>query len=468
MPFNGSGTYSPPSPPNFPAVSGAVITAAYYNTVINDIAAGITACITRDGQSSPTAAISWGAQNLINVATLGAVTGTFSGAITGATGAFSGVLTVGGNLTLNNNIYYRGKNLAGTVGRLLGVASTDVIFLGDVDNVYGTVVIRSGGADIINLTNAGNVGVGTSVPVSKFAVGGGDITLDNTYSYAIKNSGGTSISALTLNGSNTLQYAVTAAFTGAHQWYTGGVKVMEITAGGVLAIVGSSATLAGVAVATQTYVTSQGYITSAALSTYALLASPTFTGTPAAPTAAANTNTTQLATTAFVTTADNLKANLASPTFTGTPAAPTASNGTNTTQIATTAFVQSQNTATLASYALLASPALTGTPTTGGIEIGFRSIPRSTTITTAAIGDRGRCIAASAGITIPNAVFAAGDAVSIYNDSAASITITQGASLTLRLGGTTTTGNRTLAARGYATVWFNTSSEAIITGAGLS
>jgi len=39
-------------------------------------------------------------------------------------------------------------------------------------------------------------------------------------------------------------------------------------------------------------------------------------------------------------TALNLKANLASPTFTGTPAAPTASNGTNTTQLATTAFVQ--------------------------------------------------------------------------------------------------------------------------------
>jgi hypothetical protein len=36
------------------------------------------------------------------------------------------------------------------------------------------------------------------------------------------------------------------------------------------------------------------------LSTYALLASPTFTGTPVAPTAAAGTSTTQVATTAFV------------------------------------------------------------------------------------------------------------------------------------------------------------------------
>ena len=43
----------------------------------------------------------------------------------------------------------------------------------------------------------------------------------------------------------------------------------------------------------------------------------------------------------------NLKANLSSPTFTGTPAAPTAANGTNTTQIATTAFVLANVPATV-------------------------------------------------------------------------------------------------------------------------
>ena len=41
-----------------------------------------------------------------------------------------------------------------------------------------------------------------------------------------------------------------------------------------------------------------------------------------------------------IATAVNSKANTASPTLTGTPLAPTASSGTNTTQIATTAFVQ--------------------------------------------------------------------------------------------------------------------------------
>jgi len=84
-----------------------------------------------------------------------------------------------------------------------------------------------------------------------------------------------------------------------------------------------------------------------AISTKADLASPTLTGTPAAPTATAGTNTTQLATTAFVTTAvanasstaSSTYAPLASPAMTGTPTAPTASPGTSTTQVATTAFV---------------------------------------------------------------------------------------------------------------------------------
>ena len=107
----------------------------------------------------------------------------------------------------------------------------------------------------------------------------------------------------------------------------------------------------------------------------------TFSGTNTATTAAVNTNTTQIATTAFVlaqgnaanatitmngtqaagtsnlyaradhvNASDTIKANLASPTFTGTPLSTTAAANTNTTQIATTAFVigQASSTAALA------------------------------------------------------------------------------------------------------------------------
>jgi hypothetical protein len=75
------------------------------------------------------------------------------------------------------------------------------------------------------------------------------------------------------------------------------------------------------------------------LSSLAPLASPALTGTPTAPTAAAATNTTQIATTAFVEGEISPLAPIASPALTGTPTAPTATAGTNTTQLATTAFV---------------------------------------------------------------------------------------------------------------------------------
>lgn len=80
-------------------------------------------------------------------------------------------------------------------------------------------------------------------------------------------------------------------------------------------------------------------------------------------------------------------------------------------------------------------------------------------------GNIGKCQAISAGVTVPSATFAAGDAISLYNDSAAAVTITQGAGLTQRLNGTATTGNLTLAARGFCTIWFNSASECIVSGA---
>lgn len=67
-----------------------------------------------------------------------------------------------------------------------------------------------------------------------------------------------------------------------------------------------------------------------------LLSSPQFTGTPTAPTPPAGTNTSQIATTAFVA---NSFAPLASPALTGTPTAPTAAQGDNSSTIATTSFV---------------------------------------------------------------------------------------------------------------------------------
>ena len=102
-------------------------------------------------------------------------------------------------------------------------------------------------------------------------------------------------------------------------------------------------TSSGAATAQQIFC-SGNYLYSTNISTSGLapLASPALTGTPTAPTAAASTNTTQIATTAMVQAAIAAAgyASLTSPTFSGVPTAPTAPSTTNTTQIATTAMVQ--------------------------------------------------------------------------------------------------------------------------------
>jgi len=103
--------------------------------------------------------------------------------------------------------------------------------------------------------------------------------------------------------------------------------------------------------------------------------SPTLTGVPTVPTAAAGTNNTQVASTAFVQEAIAPKAPLTNPALTGTPTAPTPATATNSTQIATTAFVK----ANLASKADIASPSLTGTPTAPTASTGSKSTQIATT-----------------------------------------------------------------------------------------
>jgi Chaperone of endosialidase len=170
----------------------------------------------------------------------------------------------------------------------------------------------------------------------------------------------------------------------------------------------------------------------------ALTVSPSFTGVPSAPTAVPATNTTQLATTAFVqaaiaagaagvqtfngragtvtlNTGDVSGAGgalLASPIFTGSPQAPTAIPATATTQLATCAFVMAAiaaigagvvsfnartgavaliaNDISGAGGALLASPVFTGNPQAPTAAPGTSTAQLATTaFVVAAIGASG-------------------------------------------------------------------------------
>ena len=78
--------------------------------------------------------------------------------------------------------------------------------------------------------------------------------------------------------------------------------------------------------------------------------------------------------------------------------------------------------------------------------------------------DSGQCISTNSAVTVPNAVFASGDAITVFNDSSSAIALTQGSGLQLRKAGTTTTGSLSIKEFGLVTIWFNTGGTAIASG----
>lgn len=76
----------------------------------------------------------------------------------------------------------------------------------------------------------------------------------------------------------------------------------------------------------------------------------------------------------------------------------------------------------------------------------------------------GKCRVVTAGVTLDDADVTADYIYNLYNNSASSITLTQGTGVTLRKAGTATTGNLTINAYGMVTIWCRTGTEAIASG----
>jgi hypothetical protein len=171
-----------------------------------------------------------------------------------------------------------------------------------------------------------------------------------------------------------------------------------------------------------TITTSVGTSLQTSLDAKAPLASPALTGTPTGTTAPVDTNSTRLATTAFVVAqassslpvvdgtaaigtslryaradhvhpTDTSRAPLNSPGLTGTPTAPTPAVGTNTTQVATAAMVQAEiaNKRAWTSYTPVITPT-SGTFTTVSatgeymVEFGICHVIIKITMTTKGTG----------------------------------------------------------------------------------
>jgi hypothetical protein len=90
-------------------------------------------------------------------------------------------------------------------------------------------------------------------------------------------------------------------------------------------------------------------------------------------------------------------------------------------------------------------------------ELGWRNIPP-----VASGFVRGACWVITTSQTVGTST--AGATFSVFNNSNSAVTLIQDAGVTLRLGGTTATGNRTLLPFGFATIWFIDTATCVING----
>lgn len=122
---------------------------------------------------------------------------------------------------------------------------------------------------------------------------------------------------------------------------------------------------------------------------------------------------------------------------------------------------------------------LLGTPTSGNLSnctadgtnvVGYRNVPRSgsakTTSYTLVTGDVGEFIEVGTGgsVTIPDATFATGDVVSVFNNTSGNITITCTITTAYIAGTDADKATVTLATRGVATILFLSGTVCVISG----
>jgi hypothetical protein len=103
-------------------------------------------------------------------------------------------------------------------------------------------------------------------------------------------------------------------------------------------------------------------------------------------------------------------------------------------------------------------------------SVGFRNVPQSGSAKTSSyplvVGDVGKFIevGASGSITIPDATFAAGDVVSIFNNTSGNVTITCSITTAYIAGTDTDKATMTLATRGLATILFISGTVCVVNG----
>jgi hypothetical protein len=138
MSFNGSGTFLINSAGQ-PVVPNTIITSTAFNALTADLAAGLSTCLTKDGQTTPTANIKLGGFKLVNVGapTLAGDALSFGNAATISTLTLTNALTVanGGTGAATLTGVLKGN---GTSAFTAATAGTDFVAPGTATNFTAT------------------------------------------------------------------------------------------------------------------------------------------------------------------------------------------------------------------------------------------------------------------------------------------------------------------------------------------
>ena len=179
MSYNGSGTFNINSTGQ-PVVAGTVITASAFNALTTDLATGLTTAITKDGQTTTTARITF-------------AQGFTSSLVTDSSSVSTGSIITAGGAGIAKNLYVGvNANVAGTLG-VTGVATFSAA------PIYSSLTASSAVATDASkgLVSVTNTGTGNNVLATAPTIA----SLNLTTALTLTGASGTAGQALTSGGS---------------------------------------------------------------------------------------------------------------------------------------------------------------------------------------------------------------------------------------------------------------------------
>ena len=241
MSYNGSGTFQI-NTSGQPVVTGTVISSTAFNSLTSDLATGLSTAITKDGQTTTTARITF-AQGITSSLVTDSSSVSTGSIITAGGAGIAKNLYVGGIASFSAQPIFTSLTASSAVATDASKGLVSVTNTGTGNNVLATsptiatptisslssasataLTLQSAGTTAITVDTSQNVGIGTTSPIKKFVVsnaGAAGIELDPAAS--------TGVTETIYYNRSTSAYITNRQTALAHQFYAGTSPASALT-----------------------------------------------------------------------------------------------------------------------------------------------------------------------------------------------------------------------------------------------